>query len=162
VESLLLIDSSYKVPSELNFERLKIPLPAHDSYAYRFLSALIKNQKRFNYLISNDVKGFKKKIKDSTVRFFLKRLFEAPLPTTLYFIEQMYNLDIKTRLSEINVPTLILIGKQDEFFDQSTQKEMSSMIKGSRLIIDEGSHFNVCFEAIKISKQIEEFLKEMK
>ena len=56
-------------------------------------------------------------------------------------IDASFDFNVEENLSQIDVPTLVLAGKQDEITTLKSQKEIHSKIKGSKLIVfDDAKH----------------------
>jgi len=69
--------------------------------------------------------------------------------------------DCSGRLSEMNVPTLILHGKTDKFARYKLVEEMHAGIKGSKIITFEGGHRFFMWGNIRFTDAISEFLESI-
>lgn len=84
-------------------------------------------------------------------------------PRVYFFCtRQSYNLNKEKFLSEINIPTLIIHGKQDTIFPYSNAVEMSQKIKKSELIIlNNTDHIIVLNNFSEVSVAIEKFIDKL-
>jgi len=74
----------------------------------------------------------------------------------------LHGYDLRARLNEIRVPTLIIAGKHDLIVPPSASKEIFEGIKASRLIVfPESGHWPFVEERALFVEEVEEFLKDV-
>ena len=67
--------------------------------------------------------------------------------------------DAKSHLGDITCPTLLMVGRQDQWSPISQHQEMNERIKGSELeIIDDAGHFAPCEQPQKTAYKLVPFL----
>lgn len=78
-------------------------------------------------------------------------------------IKAGYGFNITDQLSQINAPTLVLAGQDDDLTDLETQKKISDNIKDSRLIIFDNTKHNILIgeNIAKTLDLINEFMLEI-
>ncbi len=97
---------------------------------------------------------------------FLKQLASQTANTQAYIkaIDACLDFDVKNRLSEIEIPALILAGKYDEMAPVDIQKDIHANIAGSELIILDDVKHNLLVgqNNMKILDILKKFLKNKK
>lgn len=79
----------------------------------------------------------------------------------LYCAKQTYDFDGQNILNRINIPTLIVHGRNDSIFPIKYAVDMNSKIKGSKMSVVEGSdHILVLNNFEEVSRIIEDFIKQ--
>ena len=79
---------------------------------------------------------------------------------SLYCLGQSYDFDRESFLSKINMPVLLMHGKNDTIFPAENSVVMSEKIKNSRLILlDDTDHIIVLNNFPEVSEAIENFVK---
>jgi 3-oxoadipate enol-lactonase len=95
---------------------------------------------------------------------FMQRMDKYPQP---YYASQRQReagriYDCSAKLSEINVPTLILHGKKDRIAPFKLAQEMNAGIKGSKMIAFNGGHIFLFFQPQQFTGSVLEFLDGLK
>ena len=75
-------------------------------------------------------------------------------------IEFMKYYDIRDRVSQIKIPTLIIVGEKDKATPVEMSKYLNREIKGSKLrIIPDTSHMVMVDKSKELNEIIEEFIR---
>lgn len=79
-------------------------------------------------------------------------------------VDACLNFNVDEKLSQINVPVLVLCGKHDEIFPMYIHKNLSRKIKNSKLMVLDNSRHNLLVgkNNIKIIEALNEFFKKRK
>jgi len=98
-----------------------------------------------------------KEIKDRLTKNYLRKnsaAFERQLNANITH-------DTRNQLSEIKIPTLILVGKNDELTPPNMAKKLSSKIPDSRLVIFEQGGHGLYWEVPELfNESVIEFIKK--
>lgn len=70
----------------------------------------------------------------------VKTIFHNSLRSYLLCVKQVVKLDLKSRLKEIEIPTLVIVGEKDSIFPMSISNELHKNIKGSDFEVIEGAN----------------------
>ncbi len=78
--------------------------------------------------------------REKAMRYGTKRqMLRTSRDVVLGDYEASAGFDVRGRLREINVPTLVIVGEQDEVTPVESSRELHKGIKGSKLVIVEGT-----------------------
>jgi pimeloyl-ACP methyl ester carboxylesterase len=83
--------------------------------------------------------------------------------STFRAAQGLVSFDVKKRLKEIKVPTLIANGEDDRVIPLSVARDLNERIKGSKLIVlPKGRHMSIIEKADEFNKAALDFLKNSK
>ncbi len=75
-------------------------------------------------------------------------------------LRSIHKIDLRPKLSEIKIPTLIIWGKEDRLLPPSIGTELHRGIKGSRLVVFERTgHFPMVEASDRFCKEVLNFLE---
>ncbi|WP_372653306.1 alpha/beta fold hydrolase [Halobacteriovorax sp.] len=101
-----------------------------------------------------------KKVEDSFVQIYMKKISELPKDIFFHLLEEMKNHDIITSLENIFTPTLVIGGDSDKVIPNYLQRILQEYLPNSKLyILKDGSHVpQIDFPELTNSR-IETFIK---
>ena len=156
IKGLILCGATYQDISV--HKKIKSVLP----FAKHVLNFLIKNEKLnqnfFNHMSDIDLSTYEN---SSDFYLFYKGLHNTPMRSVYACLESMLNFNLKSIISKITVPTLIIEGEKDNLLPKIDSIEMFKLIKKSVIkFVPEGKHF-VNVQNYKLVNQfISEFLSD--
>ncbi|ATH06529.1 hypothetical protein BIY24_00790 [Halobacteriovorax marinus] len=138
-----------------------------------FIKSFAKdNPKVFEFIWKNSYKnpiarkivldgGFNtKKVEDSFVQIYMKKISELPKDIFFHLLDQMKEHDIISSLENINTPTLIIGGDSDKVIPNYLQRILHQYLPSSKLyILKDGSHVPQIDFPELTNKRIETFIK---
>ncbi|WP_127715173.1 alpha/beta fold hydrolase [Halobacteriovorax sp. HLS] len=148
IRSLVLISGTVLPPQDIMFDSniVDIAAPLIEKFSNH-------NPNIFNYLWKNSFKnplarwivldgGFNtKKVEDSFVQIYMKKISELSKELFFHLLEKMKQHSIISHLENINTPTLIIGGDSDKIIPNYLQKILHKYLKNSDLyIVKDGSH----------------------
>lgn len=148
VEKMVLISTLYK--TLLSGKHLVNNLKETVKTIFKFHN---KKRKQINELETQNLK------KKRDVEIFVKEFEHTPTRVAVFFIGELMKYNAKKDLKNIKVPTLIIAGSRDQFFDLKYEKEMKNLIPKSKLIVYDATHSIIIKQAEKVSKDILKFIK---
>jgi len=98
---------------------------------------------------------------ETMLDFFLKQ--NTPVPRDLFVrqCEACLRHDTSDRLAQIDCPTLILCGRQDQLTPPRFHRELAEAIPNSRLVVlDFGAHLVMAESAVRFNQTVAQFLDE--
>ena len=156
LEKLVLLDTSYKGFSKIKLNRF-IKLPSFKGgFFSHFVNFIAKHEKRYDHFKKED--NMSNITSKNEYEWLAKHIIKSPITSILFFLDEMYDLNLKRNLKKIKTDTLILAGKEDEFFPENVEKEMNKLLPNSKLVMFFDNHVNVILHADRISKRIEKFI----
>jgi pimeloyl-ACP methyl ester carboxylesterase len=92
------------------------------------------------------------------------KISEARDPSSTFRAAQgLVNFDVKKRLKEIKVPTLIANGEDDKVIPLSVAKDLKEHIKGAKLVVlPKGRHMSIIEKADVFNEAVLDFLETVK
>jgi pimeloyl-ACP methyl ester carboxylesterase len=104
-------------------------------------------------------RAYQKGYPSSEIEKAVKKALQTPEHVVLSCLEGMKKFDVSSELSSIQVPTLIIHGKNDATFPLSQANYLKNSIPNSELTVIEGAGHEIIDETPeKISQTIEKFL----
>lgn len=103
------------------------------------------------------------KIFDERAQTYHQRTRDLPIriaPLHAFNEDEAANMDLRPRLKEIGVPTLVIVGRHDFITNVAMAQEMANHIPDARLeIFEDSGHFALVEEPEKFSRVIRGFLE---
>ncbi len=156
LEKLVLLDTSYKGFSKVKVNKyLKLPSVKGEFFSH-VVNFIAKHEKKYVHFEKEE--DMSKITFKNEYEWLASHVIKSPITSILFFLDEMYDLNLKKNLRKIKTDTLILAGEQDEFFPQKVEKEMNKFLPNSKLIMFVDNHINVVLHADKISKTINKFI----
>lgn len=152
-KALILIDTSFKPPF-FSYSPVERAFLKHLFELLRFLPDLnLKGHRDFNQFIGGP---------DIDLKRILSDMLHTSLRSYLTICESLVDLDAKTLLDKITVPTLVIEGTSDIIFPPSIALYLNKRIKTSQLDFIEGAnHILVLNNPKDLEKSIEGFLRKI-
>jgi proline iminopeptidase len=101
---------------------------------------------------------------DSKAQAYHQRTKDYPIaitPLKVFNEQEAETFDLRPRLKEIRVPTLIIVGRHDFITNVAMAEEMATHIPGARLeIFEESGHFALVEEPDKFYRVVKQFLHD--
>jgi proline iminopeptidase len=116
------------------------------------MAHLWQREKKFYFKKFNTrAQAYAERTKDTLIKIAPLKVFnEKEAPT----------FDLRTRLKEIKVPTLVIVGRQDFITNVAMAQEMTDQIPNSKMeIFEESGHYGFVEEPEKFFKVIKEFVE---
>lgn len=148
VEKLVLISTLYKSMVKGKYlikninETIKVIFKFHN-----------KKRKQKKELSSKELKNKR------DLDILIEEFKHTPTRVAIFFIAELMKYNAKKDLRNIKVPTLIMVGSRDQFFDIKHEKEMKELIPRSKLIVYDATHSVILKQAEKVSKDILKFIE---
>ncbi len=157
VKKLILIDSTYEsilsssiVPYFHNHKKISKLITS-------YVVSHTKVRKHYGPIKEFDLSRLEKK---SDFYIAIDAIMHAPLHSWIATIDAMFDYDLRGKISKIKVPTLIIGSSDDEIFSVQLERLFAKKIKGSKLIIDKGTHTLAIKKPLKVAHQIQDFIME--
>jgi len=153
VAGLILISANHTNPLEYRKIKLLTPL------AYGFLQMLSflllwQKRKRYYYYKQGESRGYWDSV--------WMGLNTMPLSVNFWMLSEMGRMDLRKAISQIEVPTLIIRGKNDPFVSKAEADDMSRAISKSEIITFQNpSHFIGSRSQDELSEVIFQFLEKI-
>ena len=167
VYKAILISGTVLPPQDIMFDSNVV-----DVASPFILSFAKKNPKAFEFIWKNSYKnplirkivldgGFNtKKVEDSFVQVYMKKISELPKDIFFHLLEQMKSHDIIASLENIPTPTLIIGGDSDKVIPNYLQRILHQYLQNSKLyILKDGSHVPQIDFPELTNTRIEAFIK---
>lgn len=152
-QGLVLVDTGFKPPFISNNPVAKV----FANYLIRLLKSL-PDIKAAGHADFNKFRG----TNDINFRRILSDILHTSLRSYLMLSENLVNLNEKSLLDKILVPTLVIEGSKDSIFPPETAKYLHKRIKTSQLDMIEGAnHIIVLNNPVELEESIAEFLKKI-
>lgn len=106
--------------------------------------------------------GVSKSTSEQTLKTILNLMCNTSGQTAIADFEACDSFDVRDQISDIRVPTLIIVGEDDSMTPLKWSEFMKEKIKGSKIrIIPESSHFPMIENPQELNRAIEEFIREI-
>lgn len=152
---LILVDASYKPP----FIGDNLVAKVFADQIINLLLKFVPNLRKTGHVDFNKFIG----TSDLDFKRILSDILHTSLRSYLMLSENLVNLDAKTLLDKILVPTLVIAGTKDSIFPPDIARYLSKRVKNSQLDLIEGAnHILVLNNPKELEKSIEGFLKKIK
>jgi pimeloyl-ACP methyl ester carboxylesterase len=146
--SMILISGTVLPPQDIMFDSNIVDVAS--PFIQKFADS---NPSIFNFIWKNSFKnpiarkvvldgGFnKKKVDDSFIQIYMKKISELPKDLFFHLLEEMKEHDIISHLDKIDIPILVIGGDSDKVIPNYLQKILHKYLDNSDLyIIKDGSH----------------------
>lgn len=95
-----------------------------------------------------------------TAEWLKDEALKMPAYTVYKLFQTLFELDLRDRLDEVDVPTLILHGRHEQTADPRWAEYMADRIDGAELVmLEESAHYPMVEEPDKVSTEIADFVQ---
>lgn len=103
--------------------------------------------------------GFHRTDLRATAEWLMREALTMPAYAVHRLFETLFAVDLRDRLGEVNLPTLILHGRHDRTTDPRWAEYMADRIDGAKLVwLEESAHYPMVEEPTTLSNEISGFL----
>lgn len=97
---------------------------------------------------------------EATAEWLKDEALEMPAYTVYRLFKTLFDLDLRDRLDEVDVPTLVLHGRHEQTADPRWAEYMADRIDGAELVwFEDSAHYPMVEEPDKLSAEIADFLQ---
>jgi pimeloyl-ACP methyl ester carboxylesterase len=109
--------------------------------------------------VRNVIEPFYSRVAPDVREKVIKKVLEVGAAVQLNDFKCCDKFDIMDKVHQIEAPTLVICGTDDEMTPVKYSQYLANKIAGAKLVIIEGSHFVFMESHEKVNQAIEEFLK---
>lgn len=104
--------------------------------------------------------GFHRNDLEATAEWFEQQSATAPAYAVYRSLEALFDSDLRDRLGEVELPTLVLHGRHEQTADPRWAEYLADRIDGAELIwLEDSAHFPFVEEPDKLSAEIADFVR---
>jgi len=154
VKALILCDTTSN--NVLEHKKINVLLPFTKHVLDFIIEHQTISQNHFKHLKNVDLSTY---TTASDYRVFYEGLHNTPLKSVFACLESMLDLNLKSMLSKINVPVLIIEGTNDKILPEIDSIEMFNQIKDAEIhYVHKGKHFVNIENVSEMNKYLLNFL----